>query len=82
MKTPKLTRLVEKKHPGLGSGVTGAIELKKKALKEMYSFAKKGGKFVVVPMFCGIPTKQQVKICSFTGYRRGCRYENGWKEKT
>ena len=50
----------------------GIVQIKsrltKKALKEMYSFAKKGGKFVAIPMFSGIPTKQQVKICSFTGY--------------
>lgn len=50
----------------------GIVQIKnrltKEGLKEMYSFAKQGGKFVAIPMYPGIPTRQQVKICSLTGY--------------
>jgi len=42
--------------------------LTKIALKEAYSFAKKGGKFICMPAWSGIPNKQQIKICSLAGY--------------
>ena len=56
------------KYPALIGIVQIKNRLTKKALKEAYSFAKKGGKFVAIPTYPGIPTRQQVKICSFSGY--------------
>ena len=42
--------------------------LTKMALREAYSFAKKGGKFICIPTRSGIPNKQQIKICFLAGY--------------
>jgi hypothetical protein len=72
VKNSGLCRLIVCKSKDKSPAPIGIVQIKNKltkmALKKMYSFAKQGGKFVAIPMYPGIPTRQQVKICSLTGY--------------